>query len=135
MERKTSLGPEARGYFAAFEPDYLPGKGRWFEPYVHHVDSSEFVLDMVGAARHDYTKSDWYVRGKDTEGGFWCDPYEYVDGTSMDGCYSSYVKSGYDANGRLAYVCGADIIFEWLTKKLQEMDEQLKNDVAAIATL
>ena len=86
MERKTSLGPEARGYFAAFVPDCLPGKGRWFEPYVHHVDSSEFVL-----------------AGK--------------------------------ANGRLAYVCGADIIFEWLTIELQEMDEQLKNDVAAIATL
>ncbi len=128
MVRKTSLGPEVRGYFAAFVPDYFAEKGRWFEPYVHHVDSSEFVLDMVGSARHDYTKSDWYVRGKDAEDGFWCDPYEYVDGTSMNGRYSSYVKPVYDANGRLACVCGADITFVWLTKELQQMDEQLKND-------
>ena len=140
MERKTSLGPEVRGYFAAFVPEYFPGKGRWFEPYVHHVDSSEFfaeqsgraerVLDMVGSARHDYTLSDWYIRGKDAEEGFWCDPYEYDDGTSITGLYSSYIEPVFDASGRLACVCGADITFEWLTKELLKIDDGLRSDEA-----
>ena len=41
---KTALNPEVRGYFAAFEPDYFPQKGKWFEPYVHHVDSNAFEV-------------------------------------------------------------------------------------------
>ena len=128
LDRKTSLGPEVRGYFAAFVPEYFPEKGRWFEPYVHHVDSSEFVLDMVGSARHDYTMSDWYIRGKDAKEGFWCDPYEYIDGTSMNGLYSSYIEPIFDGNGKQACVCGADITFEWLTKELQKIDELFRND-------
>ena len=48
LESKTSLAPDVRGYFAAFEPEYFPEKGRWFEPYVHqYADSSDFVLSMV----------------------------------------------------------------------------------------
>ena len=57
LQSKTSLNPEIRGYFAAFEPDYFPQKGRWFEPYVHHVDSSAFEVRLVGSARHNYFKS------------------------------------------------------------------------------
>ena len=41
LESKTRLNPEIRGYFAAFEPNYFPEMGQWFEPYVHHVDSGE----------------------------------------------------------------------------------------------
>ena len=48
LESKTSLNPEVRGYFAAFEPEYFPQKGTWFEPYVVHVDTSDFEVHMVG---------------------------------------------------------------------------------------
>ena len=44
LESKTDLNHEVRGYFAAFEPDYFPQKGKWFEPYVHHVDSNAFEV-------------------------------------------------------------------------------------------
>ena len=124
---KTSLAPEVRGYFAAFEPDYFKEKGKWFEPYVHHADNSEFELSMVGSARHDYTQSDWYVRAKKSKEGFWSDPYYYYDGTSMSGHYCTYVEPVFDASGRLACVCGADMTFDWLTKELQRVDNQYKS--------
>ena len=124
---KTSLAPDVRGYFAAFEPDYFKEKGRWFEPYVHHADNSEFELSMVGSARHDYTQSDWYVRAKKSKEGFWSDPYYYYDGTSMSGHYCTYVEPVFDASGRLACVCGADMTFDWLTKELQRVDNQYKS--------
>ena len=124
---KTSLAPDVRGYFAAFEPDYFKEKGKWFEPYVHHTDNSEFELSMVGSARHDYTQSDWYVRAKKSKESFWSDPYYYYDGTSMSGHYCTYVEPVFDASGRLACVCGADMTFDWLAKELQRIDNQYKN--------
>lgn len=127
LHSKTGLAPDVRGYFAAFEPEYFPEKGKWFEPYVHHTDSSEFVLSMVGSARHDYTKSDWYVRAKKSKDSFWSDPYYYYDGTDMSGHYCTFVTPIYDANGQLVCVCGADITFDWLTKELQRIDNQYKN--------
>lgn len=126
LKSKTSLAPDVRGYFAAFEPDYFKEKGKWFEPYVHHTDSSEFVLSLVGSARHDYTKSDWYIRAKESKISFWSDPYYYYDGTDISGHYCTFVEPVFDANGRLACVCGADITFDWLTKELQRIDDQYK---------
>lgn len=128
LKSKTHLNPEVRGYFAAFEPEYFPQKGTWFEPYIHHSDSSEFEYSQVGSARHDYTKSDWYVRAKQSNDSFWSDPYYYYDGTSMSGHYATFVKPIFDSTGRLACVCGADITFDWATKELQRIDNESKND-------
>ena len=49
LESKTHLNPEVRGYFAAFEPNYFPSEGQWFEPYVHHVDDNDFEVRQVGS--------------------------------------------------------------------------------------
>ena len=128
LESKTSLNPDVRGYFAAFEPNYFPQKGTWFEPYVVHVDSSDFEVRMVGSARHNYHKSDWYIRAKKSNESFWSDPYYYYDGTDISGHYTTFVKPVYDASGRLACVCGADMTFEWLSKELQRIDNGFKGN-------
>jgi len=128
LQSKTSLNPEVRGYFAAFEPGYFQEKGTWFEPYVVHVDSSAFEVRMVGSARHDYHKSDWYVRAKQSSESFWSDPYYYYDGTDISGHYTTFVKPVFDAQGRLACVCGADMTFEWLGKELQRVDEEFRSN-------
>ena len=128
LESKTSLNPEVRGYFAAFEPDYFPQKGTWFEPYVVHVDTSAFEVRMVGSARHNYHKSDWYIRAKKSNESFWSDPYYYYDGTDISGHYTTFVKPVFDAQGRLACVCGADMTFEWLSQELQRVDEGFRNN-------
>ena len=128
LESKTSLNPEVRGYFAAFEPNYFPQKGQWFEPYVHHVDSGDFVVRQVGSVRHNYHKSDWYIRAKNTKASFWSDPYYYYDGTNISGHYTTFVKPVYDKTGQLACVCGADMTFEWLAKELEQIDYENRND-------
>ena len=103
LESKTSLNPEVRGYFAAFEPNYFPSEGQWFEPYVHHVDDNDFEVRQVGSASHNYHKSEWYIRAKDTKESFWSDPYYYFDGTSISGHYTTFVKPIYDKTGNLAW--------------------------------
>lgn len=128
LESKTSLNPDVRGYFAAFEPNYFPSVGNWFEPYVHHIDDQEFELRMVGSARHNYHKSPWYVRAKEENKSFWSDPYYYYDGTRISGHYTTFVKPIFDAEGRLACVCGADMTFEWISKELTRISDQPNSD-------
>lgn len=124
LKSKTSLNPDVKGYFAAFVPKYFPQKGQWFEPYVHRTDSrGGFTVRDVGSASHDYTKSDWYIQALDAKGSFWSDPYFYYDGTGISGRYCTFVKPVFDASGRLACVCGADMTFEWLTNELKRMDD------------
>lgn len=127
LESESNLNPDVRGYFAAFEPNYFKEKGMWFEPYVHHNDSSKFEMTQVGSARHDYTKSPWYVRAKNIKMPFWSDPYYYYDGTNISGHYCTFVKPVYDASGALACVCGADITFEWLDKELERICNWCRN--------
>ena len=124
LKSKTSLNLDVKGYFAAFVPNYFPQKGQWFEPYVHQTDSrGGFTVRDVGSASHDYTKSDWYIQALDAKDCFWSDPYFYYDGTGISGRYCTFVKPVFDASGRLACVCGADMTFEWLTNELKRMDD------------
>ena len=124
LKSKTSLNPDVKGYFAAFVPNYFPQKGQWFEPYVHRTDSrGGFTVRDVGSASHDYTKSDWYIQALDAKDCFWSDPYFYYDGTGISGRDCTFVKPVFDASGRLACVCGADMTFEWLTNELKRMDD------------
>lgn len=121
LESESGLNPDVRGYFAAFEPNYFPEKGIWFEPYIHHNDSSGFTVTQVGSARHDYTSSPWYIRAKKIKMAFWSDPYYYYDGTDISGYYCTYVKPLYTLSGEMACVCGADITFEWLNSELDRI--------------
>jgi hypothetical protein len=127
LESESNLNPDVRGYFAAFEPDYFKEKGRWFEPYVHHTDSTKFEMTQVGSARHDYTQSKWYICAKDLKMPFWSKPYYYYDGTNISGHYCTYVKPVFDSTGKLACVCGADITFEWLSNELLNIDDRCRN--------
>lgn len=121
LESESDLNPDVRGYFAAFVPNFFPEKGTWFEPYVHHNDTTGYTVSQVGSARHDYTKSPWFIRARNIKMAFWSDPYFYYDGTNISGHYCTYVKPLYTLDGSLACVCGADITFEWLNTELERI--------------
>ena len=126
---KTSLDPDVIGYFAAFVPNYFQQEGRWFQPYVHQGDSTEFVLTLVGSARHDYTTSTWYVQGVKEKEGFWSEPYYYEDNLNVaSGYYMTFATPIFDAQGRLACVCGADMTQEWMMAQLRQIENEVRND-------
>ena len=130
LKSKANLNLDVRGYFAAFTPDYFPDKGTWFEPYIYQPEYGGFDYRQVGSARHNYTKSPWYIQAEKSGKSFWSEPYYYYDGTSMSGHYTTFVKPIYNANGDLACVCGADMKFEWLSKELKWVDERSRNSKA-----
>ena len=126
---KTCLNPDIIGYFAAFVPNYFPKEGRWFQPYVHQGDSTEFVLTLVGSARHDYTTSTWYVQGMKEKESFWSESYYYEDNLNVaSGYYMTFATPIFDAQGRLACVCGADMTQEWMIDKLRKIEDEVRND-------
>lgn len=126
---KTSLNPDVIGYFAAFVPNYFPQEGHWFQPYVHKGDSTEFVLTLVGSARHDYTTSTWYVQGVKEKEGFWSEPYYYEDDLNVtSGYYMTFATPVFDKAGRLACVCGADMTQEWLIGELRQIEDEVRHD-------
>ena len=129
LGNKASLNPDVIGYFAAFVPNYFPQEGRWFQPYVHRGDSAEFVLTLVGSARHDYTKSTWYVQGVKEKESFWSEPYYYEDDLNVtSGYYMTFATPIFDAQGRLACVCGADMTQEWMIEQLRQIENEVRND-------
>ena len=128
LKTKANLNLDVRGYFAAFTPEYFPEKGTWFEPYIYQPEYGGFEYRQVGSARHNYTKSPWYIRALERNASFWSEPYYYYDGTAMSGHYTTFVKPIYDAKGDLACVCGADMKFEWLAKELEWVDQSSKSN-------
>ena len=54
MEKKMGMSNNVKGYFTAFEPDYYPQKGTWFEPYVYKQKNGEIAIKELGTASHDY---------------------------------------------------------------------------------
>jgi hypothetical protein len=128
LKTKASLNLDVRGYFAAFTPDYFPEKGAWFEPYIYQPEYGGFEYRQVGSARHNYTKSPWYISALERNASFWSEPYYYYDGTAVSGHYTTFVKPIYDTKGDLACVCGADMKFEWLAKELEWVDQSSKSN-------
>ena len=128
LKSKTSLNPDTRGYFAAFRYNYFKEKGMWYEPYVHQLPNGDYKLAQVGSARHDYTKSDWYVQAEKILMNFWSKPYYYYDGTRISGHYCTFVEPILNDKGELACVCGADITLEWISNKLQVIDYEIQRD-------
>ena len=129
LGNKASLNPDVIGYFAAFVPNYFPQEGRWFQPYMHRGDSAEFVLTLVGSARHDYTKSTWYVQGVKEKESFWSEAYYYEDNLNVNsGYYMTFATPIFDAQGRLACVCGADMTQEWMIEQLRQIENEVRND-------
>ena len=60
LENELRLNPAYLGCGVAFEPDYYPSEGRWFEPYVLFKDSTTIERRQIGSAQHDYLNQEWY---------------------------------------------------------------------------
>ena len=118
LEKEIHLNNFADGYFAAFEPDYFPKAGKWFEAYAYKQADGSYRSDQVGSAQHDYLNTDWYQRARQQKEGFWTDPYVYNGGV-----YCSFVMPVADGEGRMVGVCGADLLLKNLIKNLHNIDK------------
>lgn len=127
LDKEIRLNNYVEGYFVAFEPDYFPLEGRWFEPYIRKQENGSFLTTQVGSEQHDYLNADWYERAKIEKKAFWTDPYFYRDSTDFGGVFCTYVKPIIGEGDRVIGVCGADLLLENLIKDLQKIDNDSKS--------
>ena len=106
LENELRQNPAYLGCAVAFEPDYYPSEGRWFEPYVLFKDSTTIERRQIGSAQHDYLNQEWYQKGIGQErgSGYLVDPYIDKDGAKQLVC--SYVKPVFDSQDRKVGVYG-----------------------------
>lgn len=105
----------------AFEPDYFPQKGRWFELVSHRI-GDQIVDEQVGGPHHDYFKLDWYREGivSDRVHGRWNRPY-YVE--EYGGRYvSTFSLPLFDDENRPVGVIAIDVTLDWLETILKEAE-------------
>lgn len=123
LDKEIRLNNFADGYFAAFEPDYFPKEGKWFEAYAYKQADGSYRLEQVGSAQHDYLNTDWYQCARQQKEGFWTDPYVYNDGV-----YCSFVLPIADEEGRVVGVCGADLLLKNLINDLHNIDNDSRSE-------
>ena len=122
LKKKLPNHPNITYFFAAFEPNYYPEEGRWFEPGVYR-DGDSIIQNQVGSATHDYLNFEWYQKGLQSENGYWSDPY--IDGTSTRLLICSFVVPIHDATGRRVGVFGGDVSLDWLRQQLRDIDNNM----------
>ena len=122
MENELKLNPHIIGFALAFEPNYYPQKGYWFEPYVVQKDAKTIERLQIGSAEHDYFKSSWYSIALKSENGYWSNPYFDGAGAKMMVC--SYMLPIHDKKGKTVGVFVADVSLNWLKEQLDEIDKK-----------
>lgn len=128
LEREISVN-QLLGCFAAFEPDYFKGQGRWFEAYVYRADSSRYDRQQIGSPSHDYFNGPWYKKGLSRDRkdlGYLTSPY--FDNSVDSSMYCSYVLPIFDRQGRKVGVYGVDLNYLWINKVIAEVEKIIKRE-------
>ena len=128
LEREISVN-QLLGCFAAFEPDYFKGQGRWFEAYVYRADSSRYDRQQIGSPSHDYFNGPWYKKGLSRDRkdlGYLTSPY--FDNSIDSSMYCSYVLPIFDRQGRKVGVYGVDLNYLWINKVIAEVEKIIKRE-------
>ena len=128
LEREITAN-QFMGCFAAFEPDYFKGQGRWFEAYVYQADSARYERQQIGSSSHDYFNGPWYQKGLSLERhglGYLTVPY--FDNSVDSAMYCSYVLPIVDREGRKVGVYGVDLEYLWLNEVIGEVEKIVKRE-------
>ena len=100
----------------AFQPNYFPDKGRWYELYMRQKEHKEGKIEQIGSAEHDYLHADWYTKGLVSDSGYWSEPYFDEAGAKDKLC--TFALPLHNAEGKAVAVMGIDISLEWLSDLL-----------------
>ena len=128
LEHELRLNNSYIGFAAAFEPNYYPSEGYWFEPYVILTDSNHIERKQIGSAQHDYFNTEWYINGmQDDKGeGYLSDPYYDAEGGMSLLC--SYILPIRDAKGEKVGLYCIDMSLDWLKTIIEEDLENVKKE-------
>ena len=125
MEREITVN-QFMGCFAAFEPDYFEGQGRWFEAYIYQADPStssgsdsmRLERRQIGSPDNDYFNAAWYQKGLSMD----------KQGLGYLSSDCSYVLPIIDPQGHKVGVYGVDLDCLWLNEVVGEVEKMVKRE-------
>ena len=104
----------------AFEPNYFPQKGEYFEICSSKFSDDSIYTRQIGSADHDYTEMDWYQDGLMRDSCWWSEPYMDDSGSKTWVVSCSYPVR--DKTGRTVGVVCVDLSLDYM----QHISENLK---------
>ncbi len=113
LEEFVKSNPDIQGCAFAFEPNYYPDKGRWYEPYVRRDTDGSLLRMQIADPTHDYLNMTWYTEGLTAESGRWTEPY--IDNEGAQDMICTYSVPVRNEKGDVVAVFGADLSLNWLT--------------------
>ncbi len=122
VERIVQDNPNIRSLGVSFIADYYPEKGRWFAPYVVRKDDGKLVQEFIGNASRDYPLEEWFVEALQSSEGYWSEPFFDQEDTTAP--LIAYMLPVRDAEGRTVAIMGSDMSLDFLTDKLQALDNE-----------
>lgn len=112
MSEVVAQNPSIRSCGISFIDGYYPQKGRWFCPYAVRTDSSQIEKRIIGSARHDYLKAEWFTEALKADSSYWSKPF--FDGTDSITPLVSYMMPIHNKQGKTVAILGADLSLEQL---------------------
>ena len=103
----------------AFEANYYPQKGYWYEPVVARRENGQYEEMVLGSPSHDYFSLQWYAQAKRSGQKFWSEPY--YDESAGRTTVVSYACPVKDSDGDIVAVISADLTLEWLADLIQDV--------------
>lgn len=119
-QRILKENPFLKAAAVAFEPNFYPQKGYWFEPRSTR-QGNEIISDVIGSADHDYTKMEWYLSGMAgrIKHGVWSSPY--IDNSQGNAYIMSLSMPLYHQNRKVGVLC-LDMELEWIKQLLKNVE-------------
>ena len=125
---------DVMGAYVAFEPNYFPEKGYWWEVYSSR--KSKVETRQIGSAEHDYFQSEWYrntIQSAITpQAGstayhkcVWSEPYYDKDGSEQMVVTCSYPIR--DKQGQVVGVAGTDVSLAFLQRLSEYLQVYLES--------
>ena len=118
MQRIMDVTPVIMNSFIAFEPNYYPQFGRWYEPVLSRISGNTYERLQIGSETHDYFSAEWYKSVIETGKGYWSEPY-LDDALSM--MVVTFAVPFKDHEGKTVGVLGLDITLNWLTEVVAQI--------------
>ena len=103
----------------AFQANYYPQKGYWYEPVVARRENDQLEEMVLGSSSHDYFNLQWYVQASRSGQSFWSEPY--YDESAGRTTVVSYACPVKDPEGKIVAVISGDLTLEWLADLVQDV--------------
>ena len=111
--------PDLNGCSIAFEPNFFPGRGRYFSAYSYN-NNGVIETTQEGNEHYEYFYLDWYQLCKLLDRPVWTEPFMdyHPEGIYSKDMLASYCQPMKDKDGKYIGTLSVDLSLSWLSNTI-----------------